>query len=50
MCRLKLRRRLGDERFTALLKDVCARYRFRPLSTEQFRSPKPRAEQLSLFG
>jgi hypothetical protein len=32
-----LRRRLGDERFTALLKDICARYRFRPLSTEQFR-------------
>ena len=32
-----LRRRLGDERFAALLKDLCARYRFRPLSTEQFR-------------
>ncbi len=32
-----LRRRLGDERFTAMLREICAKYRFRPLATEEFR-------------
>jgi len=32
-----LRRRLGDEKFLELLHEVCTRYRFKPLSTAQFR-------------
>ena len=32
-----LRRRLGDERFLSLLKEICSRYRFQPITTEQFR-------------
>lgn len=32
-----LRRRMGDQKFFALLREVCNLYRFRPLSTEQFR-------------
>jgi hypothetical protein len=32
-----LRRRLGDEKFMSLLREVCARYRFSAISTEQFR-------------
>jgi hypothetical protein len=32
-----LRRRLGDQKFLSLLRDVTTRYRFVPISTEQFR-------------
>jgi len=32
-----LRRRLGDERFSSMLRDMCEKYRFRTISTEQFR-------------
>ena len=32
-----LRRRLGDERFTAMLRDMCEKYRFRTITTDQFR-------------
>jgi hypothetical protein len=32
-----LRRRLGDERFFALLAELCRRYRFQSVTTEQFR-------------
>jgi aminopeptidase N len=32
-----LRRRLGDEKFLAFLRDLCTRYRFATVSTEQFR-------------
>ena len=32
-----LRRRLGDEKFMAFLRDLCGRYRFATISTEQFR-------------
>lgn len=32
-----LRRRLGDERFLAMLGELCRRYRFRSVSTEEFR-------------
>ena len=32
-----IRRRLGDQRFMALLREVATRYRFLPMSTEQFR-------------
>jgi hypothetical protein len=32
-----LRRRLGDQKFLALLREVCNRYRFKAISTEQFR-------------
>ncbi len=32
-----LRRRLGDEKFMSLLREVCTRYRFSAISTEQFR-------------
>jgi len=32
-----IRRRLGDQRFMALLREVATRYRFAPISTEQFR-------------
>jgi hypothetical protein len=32
-----LRRRLGDEKFMSLLREVCVRYRFSPISTDQFR-------------
>lgn len=32
-----LRRRLGDERFLAMLGELCRRYRFRSISTEDFR-------------
>jgi hypothetical protein len=39
-----LRRRLGDERFASMLRDMCERYRFHTLSTEQFR------EHLQRFG
>ncbi len=33
-----LRRKLGDERFLAALKELCRRYRYRGVSTDQFRS------------
>ncbi|HEX4594391.1 MAG TPA: M1 family aminopeptidase [Bryobacteraceae bacterium] len=32
-----LRRRLGDQRFMAFLREVATRYRFTPITTEQFR-------------
>lgn len=32
-----IRRRLGDERFAAMLRAICRRYAFQPLTTEQFR-------------
>jgi len=32
-----LRRRMGDERFFSFLHDICDRYRFSSISTEQFR-------------
>lgn len=32
-----IRMRLGDERFLAMLRDICDKYRYRPLSTEEFR-------------
>jgi aminopeptidase N len=32
-----LRRRLGDERFCSMLRDMCEKYRFTTISTEQFR-------------
>lgn len=32
-----LRRRIGDEKFLSLLREVCNRYRFSSISTEQFR-------------
>ncbi len=32
-----LRRRLGDQKFLSMLRDVSTRYRFSPMSTEQFR-------------
>ncbi|MCE5309193.1 MAG: hypothetical protein LLG20_16250 [Acidobacteriales bacterium] len=32
-----LRRKLGDERFLAALKELCRRYRYRGVSTDQFR-------------
>jgi aminopeptidase N len=32
-----LRRRLGDERFLAMLKELCRRYRYQSVSTGQFR-------------
>jgi hypothetical protein len=32
-----LRRRLGDERFSSMLREMCEKYRFRPVTTEQFR-------------
>jgi hypothetical protein len=32
-----LRRRLGDERFASMLRELCEKYRFRPITTEQFR-------------
>lgn len=32
-----LRRRLGDERFLAMLKELCRRYRYQGVSTERFR-------------
>ena len=32
-----LRRRLGDQRFMAFLREIATRYRFAPISTEQFR-------------
>jgi hypothetical protein len=32
-----LRRRLGDQRFMAFLREVATRYRFAPVTTEQFR-------------
>ena len=32
-----LRRRLGDERFTSMLHDICEQYRYGTLTTEQFR-------------
>jgi hypothetical protein len=32
-----LRRRLGDEKFLAFLRELCTRYRFATISTEQFR-------------
>jgi hypothetical protein len=32
-----LRRYLGDDRFHAMLRELCRRYRYRALSTEQFR-------------
>ncbi len=32
-----LRRRLGDERFFSMLREMCDKYRFRPITTEQFR-------------
>jgi hypothetical protein len=32
-----LRRRLGDERFLAMLGELCRRYRFQSISTEEFR-------------
>ena len=32
-----LRRRLGDERFLSMLREICEQYRFSPISTEQFR-------------
>jgi len=32
-----LRRRLGDEKFMSLLREVCSRYRFSAISTDQFR-------------
>jgi aminopeptidase N len=33
-----LRRRMGDERFSAMLAEMCKRYRFRTTSTEEFRA------------
>jgi hypothetical protein len=33
-----LRRRLGDEKFLAMLRDICQTYRFRAISTDQFRA------------
>ena len=32
-----LRRRLGDEKFRTMLREICERYRFSPISTEEFR-------------
>jgi Peptidase family M1 domain len=32
-----LRRRLGDDKFAAFLRELCTRYRFTTISTEQFR-------------
>ncbi len=32
-----LRRRLGDARFTAMLREICAQYHYRAISTEEFR-------------
>ena len=32
-----LRRRLGDQQFMAMLREIATRYRFAPISTEQFR-------------
>ena len=32
-----LRRRLGDEKFLAFLRELCTRYRFNTISTDQFR-------------
>ncbi len=32
-----LRRRLGDEKFLAFLRELCTRFRFKTISTEQFR-------------
>jgi Peptidase family M1 domain len=32
-----LRRRLGDEKFMSLLREICTRYRFSAISTDQFR-------------
>lgn len=32
-----MRRRLGDQAFLSLLREVCAKYRFNSISTEQFR-------------
>ena len=32
-----LRRRLGDEKFGAMLREICERYRFSPITTEEFR-------------
>jgi hypothetical protein len=31
-----LRRRLGDERFVSMLREMCEKYRFRPITTGQF--------------
>jgi len=49
-----LRNRLGDENFDKFLREICRRYRFQPMSTEDFRqlaaqflppnSPDPRLE------
>ena len=32
-----LRRRMGDEKFQSMLREICEQYRFTPISTEQFR-------------
>jgi hypothetical protein len=32
-----LRRRLGDQKFFSLLREICTRYRFQTISTDQFR-------------
>jgi peptidase M1-like protein len=50
-----LRRRLGDEKFFAMLREVCTRYRFNSLSTEQFREvaakyTAPKSEDANLKG
>src|SRR5262249_38272485 len=40
-----LRRRLGDEKFLAFLHDLCNEYRFKTVSTEQFRELAARYSQ-----
>jgi hypothetical protein len=37
-----LRRRLGDKQFMALLREIATRYRFAPITTEQFREAAAR--------
>ena len=51
-----LRRRLGDERFASMLREMCEKYRFRPITIEQFRelaqqfaAPKSSDPDLKIF-
>ena len=51
-----LRRRLGDERFASMLREICEKYRFRTITTEQFREiaaryvpPKSSDADLKMF-
>ena len=51
-----LRRRLGDERFNSMLREICEKYRFQTITTDQFREmaahympPKSQDADLRIF-